>query len=98
RDARELRVKETNRIATVVEELSKMGANIAPRDDGFVVTGPTPLRGMVVDSHGDHRLAMALVIAGLVAEGETVVQNTDCIADSFPGFRALLLKLVDGAE
>jgi 3-phosphoshikimate 1-carboxyvinyltransferase len=93
RDARELRVKETDRIATVVAELGKMGANIEARDDGFVVHGPTPLQGTVVDSHGDHRLAMALAVAGLVADGKTIVQNTDCIVDSFPGFGDVLKSL-----
>ncbi len=92
RDAQELRVKETDRIATVVEELRKLGAEIEPTDDGFIVNGPTSLRGAVVNSHGDHRLAMALVVAGLIAEGETTVQNTDCIADSFPGFEEVIRK------
>ncbi len=92
RDARELRVKETDRIATTVEELCKLGANIAPTDDGFIVNGPTPLRGTVVDSHGDHRLAMALAVAGLIAEGETVVENTECISDSFPGFEDVICE------
>jgi 3-phosphoshikimate 1-carboxyvinyltransferase len=86
RDAAELRVKETDRIAVIASELAKMGARIDPQSDGFVVTGPTPLRGGVVDSHGDHRIAMALAVAGLVARGETVVQDADCIVDSFPGF------------
>jgi 3-phosphoshikimate 1-carboxyvinyltransferase len=86
RDAAELRVKETDRIAVIASELRNMGARIDPQPDGFVVAGPTPLQGSVVDSHGDHRIAMALAVAGLVAEGETVVQNADCIADSFPGF------------
>ena len=95
-DAAELRVKETDRIATVVEELRKLGAHIEAQPDGFIVEGPTPLRGAAVDSHGDHRLAMALVVAGLVAQGETVIHNTDCIADSFPGFERVLIKL--GAE
>lgn len=93
RDARELRVKETDRIATVVEELRKLGAEIEPTDDGFVVNGPTHLHGALVDSHGDHRLAMALAVAGLIAEGKTVVQNTACIADSFPGFEEILTSL-----
>jgi 3-phosphoshikimate 1-carboxyvinyltransferase len=93
RDARELRVKETDRIATVVEEMHKMGADITPLPDGFCVCGPTPLRGTTVDSHGDHRLGMALAVAGLVAEGETVVQHTACIADSFPGFERTLRSL-----
>ena len=86
RDAAELRVKETDRIATVVQELGKMGADIEEREDGFVVHGPTPLRGARVSSHGDHRLAMALAVAGLIAEGETVIDDADCIGDSYPGF------------
>jgi 3-phosphoshikimate 1-carboxyvinyltransferase len=93
RDAAELRVKETDRIATTVEELRQLGAEIEARPDGFVVQGPTPLTGTVVRSHGDHRLAMALVVAGLVATGETVVQDVACIADSFPGFAAKLAGL-----
>jgi 3-phosphoshikimate 1-carboxyvinyltransferase len=86
RDAAELRVKETDRIAVMASELKKMGAVIVAQPDGFVVTGPTRLRGAVVDSHGDHRIAMALAVAGLVAVGETVVRNADCVGDSFPGF------------
>jgi 3-phosphoshikimate 1-carboxyvinyltransferase len=90
RDAAELRVKETDRIATIVAELGKMGAHIEPLPDGFVVTGPTPLRGAAVESHGDHRLAMALFVAGLVAEGDTVIDDIACAADSFPGFVATM--------
>jgi 3-phosphoshikimate 1-carboxyvinyltransferase len=93
RDAAELRVKETDRIATTVEELRRLGAKIEPRPDGFVVHGPTPLAGNAVRSHGDHRLAMALSVAGLIAKGETVVQDVDCIADSFPEFEATLAHL-----
>jgi len=93
RDAAELRVKETDRIATTVQELCRMGAEIEPRPDGFVVHGPTPLTGTAVHSHGDHRLAMALVVAGLIATGETVVQDVACIADSFPGFDATVESL-----
>jgi len=93
RDAAELRVKETDRIATVVAELTKMGAQIEPQADGFFVHGPTPLHGAAVDSHGDHRLGMALVVAALVAEGESTVEGTDCIADSFPGFWDVLQEL-----
>jgi len=90
RDAAELRVKETDRIAVIASELKKMGAQIEPRQDGFVVTGPTLLQGGHVDSHGDHRIAMALVVAGLIAEGETVLRNPACIRDSFPGFTSTL--------
>jgi 3-phosphoshikimate 1-carboxyvinyltransferase len=93
RDAAELRVKETDRIATTVEELRRLGSQIDPCPDGFVVHGPTPLTGAAVHSHGDHRLAMALVVAGMIASGETVVQDVGCIADSFPGFGAALASL-----
>lgn len=93
RDARELRVKETDRIAAVVAELRALGASIEERDDGFVVHGPTRLRGAQVQSHGDHRLAMALLVAGLVAEGETLVEGVDVIGDSFPGFVSLMQEL-----
>jgi 3-phosphoshikimate 1-carboxyvinyltransferase len=96
RDARELRVKETDRIAAVVAELQSLEAHIRERDDGFVIEGPTRLRGARVHSHGDHRLAMALVIAGLIAEGETVVEGVEVIADSFPDFVRLMQAL--GAE
>ena len=93
RDAAELRVKETDRIATTVRELRRLGAEIEARPDGFAVRGPTPLDGAAVHSHGDHRLAMALAVAGLVARGETVVEDTACIADSFPGFASTLAGL-----
>jgi 3-phosphoshikimate 1-carboxyvinyltransferase len=93
RDAAELRVKETDRIAVTVAELRRLGAEIEPRPDGFVVWGPAPLRGAAVDSHGDHRLAMALAVAGLLAEGETTVANAGCIDDSFPGFASALAGL-----
>ena len=93
RDAAELRVKETDRIATTVGELRRLGADIEARPDGFAVRGPTPLEGSAVHSHGDHRLAMALLVAGLVARGETVVEDTSCIADSFPGFASTLASL-----
>ncbi len=93
RDAAELRVKETDRIATVVEALRHLGARIEPTPDGFIVEGPTPLAGAPVDSCGDHRLAMTLAIAGLVARGETTVHGMACVADSFPGFEQRLLRL-----
>ena len=98
RDAGELRVKETDRIAVTVAELRRLGAEIEGRPDGFAVQGPTPLQGAAVDSHGDHRLAMALCVAGLLARGETRredtrVEGADCIADSFPGFAQTLAGL-----
>ncbi|MCB0253375.1 MAG: 3-phosphoshikimate 1-carboxyvinyltransferase [Anaerolineae bacterium] len=96
RNAAELRVKETDRIATIVAELRTLGARIEERPDGFVVEGPTELHSAPVSSHGDHRLAMALAVAGLAAEGPVLVEDTECIADSFPGFERVLTTL--GAE
>ncbi len=96
RDAAELRVKETDRIAVMASELNKMGADITPRPDGFVVAGPTPLHGAHVDSHGDHRIAMALAVAGLLATGETTIVRSACIRDSFPAFVETMQGL--GAE
>lgn len=86
RDAQELRVKESDRIATLAQELRKMGAQVEERADGFVIAGPTPLRGTRVNAHDDHRLAMSLAVAGLIARGETIIDGWECIADSFPGF------------
>ncbi|MGC8878143.1 MAG: 3-phosphoshikimate 1-carboxyvinyltransferase [Anaerolineae bacterium] len=93
RDAQELRVKESDRIAAVATELRKMGAHIEEWPDGFIVEGPVTLQGAHVDSHGDHRLAMALVVAGLIARGETVVHGCEVIGDSFPGFVPIMRQL-----
>jgi 3-phosphoshikimate 1-carboxyvinyltransferase len=93
RDAHELRVKETDRIATTVSELRKLGARIEPTADGFIVDGPTQLTGAAVESHDDHRLAMAMTIAGLVAKGKTAVYGSEVTADSFPGFEVTLQAL-----
>lgn len=86
RDAAELRVKESDRIRAVASELGRLGARITERPDGLRIEGGARLRGAVVQSGGDHRMAMALVVAGLLADGETVVEDTECIATSFPGF------------
>ena len=86
RDAAELRVKESDRIRAVATELGRLGARVTERPDGMRIEGGTRLRGAVVQSGGDHRMAMALVVAGLLADGETVVEDTECIATSFPGF------------
>jgi len=93
RDAAELKVKESNRIATVVEELRKLGADLEELPDGLKIRGGRSLKGAVCKSHGDHRIAMALVVAGLVAAGETCVRDAGCIDISFPGF-ADVLKLL----
>ncbi len=96
RDAAELRVKETDRISVLAGELRKMGAVIGERPDGFRIVGPQRLRGAVVQGHDDHRVAMALAVAGLVAEGETVIEDAACAHDSFPGFVETMQAL--GAE
>lgn len=93
KDAAELKVKESNRIDTTVQELRKMGARIEATDDGFIVEGPIKLQGAVLDSHGDHRLAMMAAISGLCAHGETHVLNAEVIKDSFPGFSDCLRLL-----
>lgn len=96
RDAAELRVKESDRIAAIARELGKMGARVTERADGLDIEGPTRLRGAHVASGGDHRLAMALAVAGLVADGETVVDDAACIATSFPTFVETVNTLAGG--
>jgi 3-phosphoshikimate 1-carboxyvinyltransferase len=86
RDAAELRVKEVDRLHLLSIELRKMGAEISERPDGLDIHGPVRLKGTEVDSHGDHRLAMSLAVAGLIADSPTTVHSADCINDSFPGF------------
>lgn len=86
RNAKELRVKETDRITTVVDNLRAMGANITEFEDGMEIEGGLPLHGADVDSFGDHRIAMAFAIAGLFASGETIVRNVECVNTSYPGF------------
>lgn len=93
RDAGELRVKETDRIASTVSELRKLGADIEATDDGLVVNGPTPLRAAHVSSHGDHRLAMATAIAALAVDGRVCIDDAHVFEDSFPGFDTLLTRL-----
>jgi 3-phosphoshikimate 1-carboxyvinyltransferase len=89
-DAKELRVKESDRITTLREELSKMGAHIEEKEDGLIIDGPTPLHGAVVRSHGDHRLAMSFAIAALVADGATTIEGVESVDTSFPSFWELL--------
>jgi 3-phosphoshikimate 1-carboxyvinyltransferase len=94
RDAGELRVKESDRIATVVEMLTALGAQAEPTDDGLVVTGPARLHGASIDSHGDHRVAMSAAIAGLVADGPVHIERFDAVATSYPRFEEDLLLCV----
>ena len=84
--AAELHVKESDRIAAMAEGLAAMGADIVPRDDGWIIKGPTRLQGARVSSYGDHRVAMALAVAGLFAEGATEIEDAECVEISYPGF------------
>jgi 3-phosphoshikimate 1-carboxyvinyltransferase len=93
RDARELRVKETDRLAVMTAELTRLGAKITETEDGFVIDGPQALTGATVDGHDDHRIAMSLTVAGLVASGETVVTDAKCAGDSFPGFSDVIVTM-----
>jgi 3-phosphoshikimate 1-carboxyvinyltransferase len=90
RGAEELRVKESDRIAAIAHNLRAMGAQVAELSDGLEIHGPAPLHGARVASFGDHRIAMAFAIAGLFADGETIVQDAECIRESYPGFEAVL--------
>lgn len=94
RDAQELKVKETNRIDATAEELTKMGANIEPTEDGLIIHGPTPLHGTTVDSHGDHRIGMMLQIAALLTAEPVELLNPEAVNISYPEFFTDLAKLV----
>ncbi|MBI5574534.1 MAG: 3-phosphoshikimate 1-carboxyvinyltransferase [Elusimicrobia bacterium] len=91
--AKELRVKETDRLKAIVSELKKMGAEISELEDGLIVKGPTKLNGVRVDSYKDHRIAMSLAVASLVAEGNTEILNRECVNISFPEFWNVLKKI-----
>lgn len=86
RDAAELRVKETDRIAAVADNLRRMGVIVTEHDDGMEIEGGAALQGATIESFGDHRIAMAFAVAGLYAEGVTTIENTECISTSYPGF------------
>lgn len=90
RDARELRVKETDRIAAVAGNLRAMGAKVTETEDGMEIEGGHPLHGARLQCFHDHRIAMAFAIAGLFAEGETVIENVECVATSYPTFGTTL--------
>jgi len=94
-DAAELRVKESDRIQNTAVELSKMGADIEELPDGMIIRGVTGLKGARCDSHGDHRLAMALAVAGMIAEGETIISGAEAVSISYPGFWDDLARLCD---
>ncbi|MFH0947392.1 MAG: 3-phosphoshikimate 1-carboxyvinyltransferase [Elusimicrobiota bacterium] len=92
--AKELRVKETDRLKAIASELKKMGADIEELEDGLVIKGPTKLKGAKVNSYKDHRIAMSLAIASLVAEGETEISDKDCVNISFPEFWKTLNNII----
>lgn len=96
RDAEELRVKESDRLAVMAAALQKMGAQVTEQPDGLEITGPVQLRGADVDSHTDHRIAMSLAIAALVAQGTTTIDRAEAAAISYPDFVPTLERLTQG--
>jgi 3-phosphoshikimate 1-carboxyvinyltransferase len=94
KDAAELRVKETDRIAAVVKNLKKMGADVNEFQDGMEIHGGAVLKGATLSSYGDHRIAMAFAVAGLFADGETVIEDVECVDTSYPGFLEDLKRMM----
>ncbi len=95
RDARELRVKESDRIASIAKNLRAMGAEVEEREDGLKIPGAQPLRGAELESFSDHRIAMAFSIAALRAHGETLIRGSECAAISYPAFFSTLEGLIE---
>ena len=93
RDAQELKVKESDRIAVMVENLKRMGADIAGTDDGMIIRGGKPLHGAVIDPHMDHRVAMSFAVAGTVCQGAMEITDGDCVKISYPDFYEDLYRL-----
>ncbi|MED0980588.1 3-phosphoshikimate 1-carboxyvinyltransferase [Bacillus paramycoides] len=93
KDAEELKVKETNRIDTVVDELGKLGAKIEATPDGMIIYGKQDLKGNTVNSHGDHRIGMMLAMASCIVNGEVKIENSDAVAVSYPNFFEQLAAL-----
>ena len=98
RDAAELRVKETDRIAAVASNLRAMGVKVEEFPDGMAITGGGTLKGARLPCHHDHRIAMAFAVAGLFAEGETIIEDTACVDTSYPGFADALLHIQKGGR
>ena len=96
RDAEELRVKESDRVATTAAMLRALGAAVEERPDGLLIEGGATLRGGVVDSQGDHRIAMAAAVAAMVAEGDTELRGSESVAISYPEFWRDLERFRDG--
>lgn len=96
KDAAELKVKESNRIEVMVDNLKRMGADIEATDDGMIIHGGKPLHGAVIDSHLDHRIAMSFAVAGTICEGDMDIQDAECVNISYPGFYKDLYGLGTG--
>lgn len=95
RDAAELRVKESDRIQVMTENLQKMGADIQATDDGMIINGGKPLHGAEIDSHLDHRVAMSFAVAGLLCDGPLTIRNGECVNISYPEFYSDLYSLAE---
>lgn len=93
RDAAELKVKESDRIAVVCENLRAMGGDITPTEDGFVIRGGRALHGANIRTHGDHRIAMSFAVAGLAAQGTTCIDDETCVSISYPEFFRSLMQI-----
>lgn len=93
KDAAELKVKESNRIDVMVENLSRMGCTVTGTEDGMIIEGGAPLHGAVIDAYDDHRIAMSFAVAALIADGETDIQGSQCVAISYPEFYGDLKRL-----
>ena len=93
RDAEELKIKESNRIAVVAENLTAMGADVEETEDGMVIRGGKPLHGARINTHLDHRIAMSFAVAALCADGVTEIQDSSCVSISYPGFFSDLERL-----
>ena len=93
KDAKELKVKESDRILVMAENLSRMGADITPTDDGMIIHGGKPLHGAEIDSHLDHRVAMSFAVAGLLCDGPLSIKGGDCVKISYPEFYEDLYRL-----
>ena len=98
KDAEELKVKETNRIDATAEELTKLGADITPTEDGLIINGPTPLHGEKVSSRGDHRIGMMLQIAALLTDEEVELEKAEAVAVSYPHFFEDVARLAKGGD
>ena len=93
RDAAELKVKESNRIAVMTDSLKAMGADVEETEDGMIIRGGKPLHGAVVDSRKDHRIAMTFAVTALASSGETEILDADCVNISYPSFYEDLKRL-----